>query len=99
MAKLPLHVLLCRATLEFQVRVALVVRIQSGAWGVASRHFLVALHGAPPNHRLVWLELFRLARFPFSDFVLLLLFILHLLQAIFCTTVKSLAPQVTANIT
>ena len=91
-AQLPLHVVLCRAALEFKMRLTMVVHVQSGAWGVNRRHSLATLHGIVSNHWLVWLELFRLARFPVSNFVRLLLFILHLLQAIyFCTTVKLLS--------
>ena len=41
------------------------------------------------NNRLIWLDMCFIARVPLSDYVRVLLFILHLLQAIFCKIVKT----------
>ena len=75
--------------MELEMRVAMELVLQFCPWLSDHCDHVAAYNCTVSNNRLVWLDVCFIARIPLSDYVRVLLFILHLLQAIFCKTVKT----------
>lgn len=89
-AQLSLHVLLCWAKMEFKMRLTVDFAFQFCPRFAHSCNFLASSHCTVSNYWLVWLDCrLALACISVPYFVCVLLFIFHLLQAIFCTRISA----------